>query len=241
MMQNGTIISCSTGTNAFSVSTVLGDTWKIWDKSLNLYYGHYANGVQPAIDKAGRVYVAIQNKNTTGGSVGCFDLTAFDGATALQPLWQVDCNAQIKYSGCVLATDGTVYVVSQEDSGTGDKAGELLAIAADGTKKWSWATGSKMLCVPAVDNVGNIHLADQGEGNYVIIDRDGNLVFKTKVCEKAHTTAVINGDLVYLLGEKTKGGECYLYAYKQKSATGPAASDWPQYGQNAHHTGMQAK
>lgn len=240
MMRNGTIVSCATGTNAFTVSTFLNGTWHICDKSLNLYAGHNANGVQPAIDRTGRVYLALQNKDTGGGSVGCFDMTKFDGSAALSPEWQVDCNAQIKQSGCVLGADGTVYAVSQHDSGTGDKTGELLAIKPDGTKRWSWSTGSKMLCVPAVDNAGNIHLADQGEGNYVIVDGSGSVIFKEQCCAKAHTSAVIGDDgMVYILGEKTKGGECCIYAYKLKSATGPAASDWPQYGQNARHTGMQ--
>lgn len=242
MMQDGTIISGSTGTNTFTVSTFLNGTWNICAASLNLWYGHYANGVQPAVDRAGRVYLCIQNKTTGGGSVGCFDMSKFNGSAALDPEWQVDCNAQIKQSGCVLGADGTVYAVSQQDSGTGDMAGELVAVGPDGTKRWSWPTASKMLCVPAVDNAGNIHLADQGEGNYVIVGSDGNMVFKEQCCAKAHTSPVIGDDgTVYILGEKTKGGECYIYAYKLKSATGPAASDWPQYGQNARHTGMQPK
>lgn len=242
VLQNGTIISCSTSTNAFTVSTFLNGTWHICSKAHNLWYGHYANGVQPAVDRAGRVYLCIQNKTTGGGSVGRFDMTAFDGTASPEPEWQVDCNAQIKYSGCVLGADGTVYAVSQHDSGTGDKAGELLAVGADGTLRWSWPTASKMLCIPAVDNAGNIHLADQGEGNYVIVGPDGSVIFKERCCAKAHTSPVIGDDgTVYLLGEETKGGACYIYAYKLKSATGPAASDWPQYGQNARHTGMQPK
>lgn len=242
MMQDGTIISCSTGTNAFTVSSFLNGTWSFCNASFNLWYGHNANGVQPAIDRSGRVYLSLQNQSTGGGSVGCFDMSRFNGQTALQPEWQVDCNAQIKYSGCVLGADGTVYAVSQHDSGTGDKAGELLAVRPDGTLLWSWPTVTKMLCVPAVDNAGNIHLADQGEGNYVIVGPDGNVLFKEQCCAKAHTSPVIGDDgTVYILGEKTKGGECCIYAYKQKSATGPAASDWPQYGQNARHTGMQPK
>lgn len=240
LAQDGTILSCSTGTNAFTLSSFLNGSWTICNSPLNLWYGNYANGVQPAIDRSGRVYLAIQNQQTGGGSVGCFDLSKFDGSTQLQPEWQVDCDAQIKYSGCVLGPDNRVYVVSQQDSGIGEKAGELLAIRNDGTLLWSWPTESKILCVPAVDNAGNIHLADQGAGNYIIISPEGEILFKEQCCAKSHTSPVIGDDgMVYLLGEQTKGGACYVYAYKLKSATGPADTDWPQYGQNARHTGLQ--
>ena len=94
-----------------------------------------------------------------------------------------------------------------------------------------------MQTVPAVDNLGNIHVCDLG-GNYTIVSPDGELLFSANLGEQAWSSPAIADDgTVYVAAEKD--GTCTLYAFRVDGVTSAADSDWPQFGGNQRRTGLQ--
>lgn len=186
-----------------------------------------ANGVQPMVDSKGRLYVG------SSSWAWCFDVSGYDGTSAPPVVWsrEVTSGQICKGAGFVMSADGsTLYAGSQGK--------EVFAVdAATGTRKWGLSLSANVQTVPAVDNLGNIHVCDLG-GNYTIVSPDGELLFSANLGEQAWSSPAIADDgTVYVAAEKD--GTCTLYAFRVDGVTSAADSDWPQFGGNQRRTGLQ--
>lgn len=188
--------------------------------SLGKDKSYYASGVAVAIDADGTIYAGFEQ-----GVVA-----AYDPATGLSK-WENATLGKLDHSGIVIAADGNLY------AGTSDASPRLVAISkSGGTIRWSYPSAAIIQSTPAIDNLGNIHFGDNA-GNYTVLDKDGNELHKVRLGDKIWSSPVISEyGTIYVAVEEA--GDCKLVAIDCGIA-GPAATPWPQRGQNPQRTGQQ--
>lgn len=220
-----------TGSNGFIAAIGSGDgSFTFAELGNSFGYGTVnANGCQPLIDAQGRFYAP------SAGAVYCYDTNGYDGSTAPTLLWSnptVSSNQICKGAGLSMSADGqTIYGTSQ--------ASELFALdASTGALRWRVAIHGQGYCVPAIDNLGQIHVCDNS-GYYAIYSPvDGEELSSIQIGDMCYSSPAIADDgTVYITAEKE--GSCYLFAFRIDGVTSAADSDWSQFGQNQHRTGVQ--
>ena len=151
-----------------------------------------ANGVQPMVDSRGYLYVG------SSSSAWCFDINGYDGSSKAPVVWsskEVTGGQICKGAGFVMSADGlTIYAGSQ--------GAEVFAVeASTGSRKWGVSLGAKVQTVPAIDNLGNIHVCDLG-GGYTIVSPEGELLFSINLGDSAWASPAIADDgTVYVVSD----------------------------------------
>jgi outer membrane protein assembly factor BamB len=182
---------------------------------------YYMSGIYPAIDTDGTLYVACEQ-----GVV-----IAYNPATGASK-WETPGYGKFDYSGiAIAANEPTIYVGSNNGAGS-----KLIALnKSNGSERWTYTVDAGIQSAPAVDANGIIHFADVA-GNYYALNPDGTLKLKKSIGTKIWSSPVIS-DYGVLYFTVEDGGACKLVAIEINA--GPAASSWPQAGQNARRDGLQ--
>lgn len=191
---------------------------------------YYTSGAL-AIDKDGSVVGAA-------GSGKVFSITPNGTSKWLYP--SSSNLSKIEQSGVAIGADRTYYVSGHENN-------KLYALTKDGTLKWEYATTNKLSSVPALDNLGQIHIVDDSGIYYIIGDNTtsaielykGDLPFATE----SWSSPLISGDgAIYILAKAVEGGSTNTRLYKItiNGVDGPQLnSPWAMKGGDAQRTGLQ--
>ena len=163
--------------------------------------------------------------NTDGAKVWEYDAMAKDG---------VYLKSEISYPS--VDTDGTtLYIVA-------DKATPSVVYAlntSNGSTRWSYTLDAASNSIPAVDNLGQIHLCTK-TGDYVVLSAEGELRYKEHLADSVDGSPTISEwGYSYFLGKDSAAGALKVYSVALPGVTSPAASAWSQYGQNARHSNYQ--
>ena len=135
-----------------------------------------------------------------------------------------------------LFPDGTtLYIVA-------DKATPSVVYAlntSNGSTRWSYTLDAASNSIPAVDNLGQIHLCTK-TGDYVVLSAEGELRYKEHLADSVDGSPTISEwGYSYFLGKDSAAGALKVYSVALPGVTSPAASAWSQYGQNARHSNYQ--
>lgn len=197
-----------------------------------------AGRAQGCIDSDSRVYIA-GTVSDGGWNYACFDLKGMETEdTALNPVWTATLPGGVVYSGTSLSADGkTAYIVAD-----GAAPSVLYAInTEDGSRLWSFTLDAVCTGVPAVDNLGRIHLATRGK-SYYVISPEGAQVYKHTLSNCVDGSVTLSSwGYCYFVGYSgtTTSDFIFVQAIEVPGTTGPAPSAWAQYGQNPGHCNYQ--
>ncbi len=185
------------------------------------------------------VYILGTVKSGTW-NIACFDCTDFSATTTKTPKWTQTLDAGFNRAGASLSADGQTLYVST------DKTAPYKFYAlntANGATRWSYALAAQSTSVPAVDNLGQIHICTM-DGYYIVLRDNGTSyteVYKRQVADSidgSATISAVNG-ASYFVGSDGASGKLKVYSVSLPGVTGPAASAWAQYGQNPGHSNYQ--
>lgn len=153
--------------------------------------------------------------------------------------------SKIEQSGVAIGIDGTLYVSGSENK-------KMYAINPNGTIKWIYNTIGIIQCVPAIDNLGNIHIVDC-DGNYYIIKDNvtdpielfcgilstGGISIASN---GGWTSPLIAGDGLIYTSFSTSDGNVTLFCLEVSGVSGYSTnSAWPMKCGNPQRTGLQKK
>lgn len=226
---DNTFFYAGTGSNGFVTALYADGAFTFPELANSFGKGTVSpNGMQPMIDSKGRLYGA------SSGTVYCYETNGYTGTEAPTPLWSSAASSgQIcKGAGLSMSADGAILFGASQ-------AKEVFALdAATGDVKWNVKTNDECYCVPAVDNLGQVHVCDNAGWYYIYSPTDGSVIFSSKIGDCCYSSPAIADDgTVYIAAEKS--GACVLYAFRVAGVTSAADSDWAQFGQNQRHTGVQ--
>ena len=242
MLKNGVAVLALSGNYGYGL--LIPDasfTWSAVPTASSLTPGTIltANQNQICADANSCVYV-LGTVSSGTWNIACFDCSDVSATTVKTPKWSKALDAGFNRTGASLSADGqTLYVIT-------DKAlpYNVYALnASNGTVKWSYALDAQSTSVPAVDNLGNIHLCTM-DGYYIVLRDDGSSyaeLYKKKVADSidgSPTLSAVDG-ASYFVGRDSASGYLKVYSVSFPGVTGPAASAWAQYGQNPGHCNYQ--
>lgn len=195
-----------------------------------------SNQCQPCVGSDNLLYLA----GTVNGS-GTWNLAAFDCAnltatSSKTPKWSVALDGGFKQTGASLSADGqTLYIVA--DAVTPSVVYALNT--SNGATRWSWTLDAECHSVPAVDNLGQVHVVT-ANGTYVVLSPEGEEVYSQKLADSFEgSVSIAEWGYAYVLGKDTAAGKLKVYAVALPGVTSSADSSWSQYGGNARHINYQ--
>lgn len=195
-----------------------------------------SNQCQPCVGSDNVLYLA----GTVNGS-GTWNLAAFDCAnltatSSKTPKWSVALDGGFKQTGASLSADGqTLYIVA--DAVTPSVVYALNT--SNGATRWSWTLDAECHSIPAVDNLGQVHVVT-ANGTYVVLSSEGNVVYSQKLADSFEgSVSIAEWGYAYVLGKDTAAGKLKVYAVALPGVTSAADSSWSQYGGNARHINYQ--
>ena len=195
-----------------------------------------SNQCQPCVGSDNLLYLA----GTVNGS-GTWNLAAFDCAnltatSSKTPKWSVALDGGFKQTGASLSADGqTLYIVA--DAVTPSVVYALNT--SNGATRWSWTLDAECHSVPAVDNLGQVHVVT-ASGTYVVLSPEGDVVYSQKLADSFEgSVSIAEWGYAYVLGKDTAAGKLKVYAVALPGVTSSADSSWSQYGGNARHINYQ--
>ena len=195
-----------------------------------------SNQCQPCVGSDNVLYLA----GTVNGS-GTWNLAAFDCAnltatSSKTPKWSVALDGGFKQTGASLSADGqTLYIVA--DAVTPSVVYALNT--SNGATRWSWTLDAECHSVPAVDNLGQVHVVT-ASGTYVVLSPEGDVVYSQKLADSFEgSVSIAEWGYAYVLGKDTAAGKLKVYAVALPGVTSSADSSWSQYGGNARHINYQ--
>lgn len=124
-----------------------------------------------------------------------------------------------------IGSDGTIY------AGSNFPNNKLYAINPDGTLKWAFDTGEVYLSTPAISAEGTIYIGSKLKKLFAL-NPDGTKKWEYETQGFVESSPVIGTDGTIYIGST----DTYLYSI-YGAAGGPAASPWPMFRNNIHHTG----
>lgn len=195
-----------------------------------------SNQCQPCVGSDNLLYLA----GTVNGN-GTWNLAAFDCAnltatSSKTPKWSVALDGGFKQTGASLSADGqTLYIVA--DAVTPSVVYALNT--SNGATRWSWTLDAECHSVPAVDNLGQVHVVT-ANGTYVVLSPEGDVVYSQKLADSFEgSVSIAEWGYAYVLGKDTAAGKLKVYAVALPGVTSAADSSWSQYGGNARHINYQ--
>ena len=178
-----------------------------------------------ALGEDGTIYFAGEGNNTDPSFGGVLVAYNPDGTEQ----WRVGLTEKTNQGGPSVAPNGTIYV--------GGHSNELMAFSPAGSLMWSYPTNGNILSTPAIDNNGNIYVADDA-GYFYVVDSEGNRKWQdTQLGVKIWNSPTIGNDGKIYIAADQDDGTAILYALTT-NATGLADGGWPMRSKNAKHTGM---
>ncbi len=195
-----------------------------------------AGRCQPCVDANNCVYLAGSVYGSGTWNLASFDCTDLTASSKKTPKWSVNLPGGFSQTGASLSADGsTLYIVA-------DKADPSVVYAlntANGSTRWSYTLDAASNSIPAVDNLGQIHLCTK-TGDYFVLSAEGELRYKEHLADSVNGSPTISEwGYSYFLGKDSAAGALKVYCVALPGVASPAASAWSQYGQNARHSNCQ--
>ncbi|MFA6593273.1 MAG: PKD domain-containing protein [Bacteroidales bacterium] len=231
---NGMIVFPVTGNNGFGAMVEdAANTWAAVSTANGFTPGNImvGNHCKASVDSKSRVFIAGTIKSGTWNAA-CFDCSSFDASAVQTPIWSATFAKGFKYSGFTLSEDGsTAYIVE-------DQAVPSIVYALDsktGSTKWSYTLNAQSYSVPAIDNLGQIHVCTF-TGDYFVLSSEGTLVYQKHISDKFEgSISISEWGYAYLMGKNSASSVTKVYAVSLPGVSSPANSAWAQYGQNSRH------
>ncbi|MBM4431642.1 MAG: hypothetical protein FJ026_15055, partial [Chloroflexi bacterium] len=154
----------------------------------------------PAVAPDGTVYVSSTDDY----------LYAFNGTDG-SLLWSYQTGGDIWIrSSPAIGSDGTIYVGSADNY--------LYAVNSDGTLRWRYQTGNRIMSAPAIGADGTIYVGSEDHYVYALNSSDGSLHWRYQTGDSIGSSPAIGADGTVYIGSH----DGYLYAL----AGGDGALKW---------------
>lgn len=241
VLKNGVVIFTNTGEYGYGI--MVPDDQFVWSpvptadtfapgKTLS------AGRCQPCVGADNCVYLPGKIKEGSGGSwnIACFDCTNLTASSTKTPKWSAAVPDGFVQGGASLSADGqTLYIVA--DAATPSTVYALST--SNGSTVWSYPLDAHCNSVPAVDNLGQVHVATE-TGHYVVLSPDGKPVYDEQIADMFEgSVSISEWGYSYVLGKDASAGKLKVYAVALPGVNSAAASAWSQYGRNARHINYQ--
>jgi len=122
-----------------------------------------------------------------------------------------------------IASDRTIYF--------GCNDGNLYALNSDGTEKWKFTTGDKILSSPAIGSDGTIYFGSN-DGYFYAVNPDGTKKWSFNTGSPIKSSPAIAKEGIIYFG--CDNGKFYAL---ESEVDGLANSAWPMFHHDLHHTG----
>ena len=195
-----------------------------------------SNQCQPCIGSDNVLYLAGTINGSGAWNLAAFDCTNLTASSSKTAKWSVAPDGGFKQTGASLSADGqTLYIVAD--------AVTLSVVYAlntsNGATRWSWSLDGECHSIPAVDNLGQVHVVT-ANGTYVVLSSEGEEVYSRKIADSFEgSVSIAEWGYAYVLGKDTTAGKLKVYAVALPGVTSAADSSWSQYGGNARHINYQ--
>lgn len=195
-----------------------------------------SNQCQPCVGSDNLLYLAGTVNGSGTWNLAAFDCTNLTATSSKTPKWSVALDGGFKQTGASLSADGqTLYIVA--DAVTPSVVYALNT--SNGATRWSWTLDAESHSIPAVDNLGQVHVVT-ASGTYVVLSPEGEEVYSQKLADSFEgSVSIAEWGYAYVLGKDTAAGKLKVYAVALPGVTSSADSSWSQYGGNARHINYQ--
>ena len=195
-----------------------------------------SNQCQPCVGSDNVLYLAGTVNGSGTWNLAAFDCTNLTATSSKTPKWSVALDGGFKQTGASLSADGqTLYIVA--DAVTPSVVYALNT--SNGATRWSWTLDAESHSIPAVDNLGQVHVVT-ASGTYVVLSPEGDVVYSQKLADSFEgSVSIAEWGYAYVLGKDTAAGKLKVYAVALPGVTSAADSSWSQYGGNARHINYQ--
>ena len=195
-----------------------------------------SNQCQPCVGSDNLLYLAGTVNGSGTWNLAAFDCTNLTATSSKTPKWSVALDGGFKQTGASLSADGqTLYIVA--DAVTPSVVYALNT--SNGATRWSWTLDAESHSIPAVDNLGQVHVVT-ASGTYVVLSPEGDVVYSQKLADSFEgSVSIAEWGYAYVLGKDTAAGKLKVYAVALPGVTSAADSSWSQYGGNARHINYQ--
>lgn len=239
LLRSGAAIYTASGTHGYGL--MLPDNLSGWtaiakDKAFTPGDILSSNQCQPCVGSDNMLYLAGTVNNSGTWNLAAFDCSNLTATEAKTPRWSVKLGEGFKRTGASLSADGqTLYIVS--DAST--PAVVYAVNTSNGAERWSYTLDAACCSVPAVDNLGQVHVAT-ASGHYVVLSADGQVVYDKQIADSFEgSVSIAEWGYAYVLGKDTAAGKLKVYAVALPGVNSAADSPWSQYGRNARHINYQ--
>lgn len=195
-----------------------------------------SNQCQPCVGSDNVLYLAGTVNGSGTWNLAAFDCTNLTATSSKTPKWSVALDGGFKQTGASLSADGqTLYIVA--DAVTPSVVYALNT--SNGATRWSYTLDAQSRSIPAVDNLGQVHVVT-ANGTYVVLSPEGDVVYSQKLADSFEgSVSIAEWGYAYVLGKDTAAGKLKVYAVALPGVTSAADSSWSQYGGNARHINYQ--
>lgn len=195
-----------------------------------------SNQCQPCVGSDNVLYLAGTINGNGTWNLAVFDCTNLTASSSKTPKWSVALDGGFKQTGASLSADGqTLYIVA--DAVTPSVVYALNT--SNGATRWSWTLDAECHSIPAVDNLGQVHVVTVS-GTYVVLSSEGEVVYSSKIADSFEgSVSIAEWGYAYVLGKDTAAGKLKVYAVALPGVTSAADSSWSQYGGSARHINYQ--
>lgn len=195
-----------------------------------------SNQCQPCVGSDNLLYLAGTVNGSGTWNLAAFDCTNLTASSSKTPKWSVALDGGFEQTGASVSADGqTLYIVA--DAVTPSVVYALNT--SNGATRWSWTLDAQSRSIPAVDNLGQVHVVT-ANGTYVVLSPEGDVVYSQKLADSFEgSVSIAEWGYAYVLGKDTAAGKLKVYAVALPGVTSAADSSWSQYGGNARHINYQ--
>lgn len=239
VLKNGAAVYTASGTHGYGL--MVPDNlsgWAAVSKDNGFTPGDIlsSNQCQPCVGSDNVLYLAGTVNGSGTWNLAAFDCTNLTATSSKNPKWSVALDGGFKQTGASLSADGqTLYIVA--DAVTPSVVYALNT--SNGATRWSWTLDAECHSVPAVDNLGQVHVVT-ANGTYVVLSPEGEVVYSQKLADSFEgSVSIAEWGYAYVLGKDSAAGKLKVYAVALPGVTSAADSSWSQYGGNARHINYQ--
>ena len=239
VLKNGAAIYTASGTHGYGL--MVPDNISGWaavakDSGFTPGDNLSSNQCQPCVGSDNMLYLAGTVNGSGTWNLAAFDCTNLTATSSKTPKWSVALDGGFKQTGASLSADGqTLYIVA--DAVTPSVVYALNT--SNGSTRWSYTLDAQSHSIPAVDNLGQVHVVT-ANGTYVVLSSEGESVYSQKVADSFEgSVSIAEWGYAYVLGKDTEAGKLKVYAVALPGVNAAADSAWSQYGRNARHINYQ--